>query len=136
MARILGKVTTIRSVIARIKGMPSTGCISYNTCGQHACIEPSHVGWDKAAKVCSNHSQMRSPTTLALVAAKVSATKRASCGKVTEEQHQRIINSPLSGRALARELGLHYSTVNNIRQRARKRADVNPWAQLLMRRAA
>ena len=130
------RVTGFRELIAVRKlvllelGPIEPGKLASKTCGNPLCVDPAHVRPMTRGQVqrvtASKNGYHKSPARSAKIAAKAKARRI-----LTEEQAAMVRTDPRPLRAVAKELGVNFSVVQQIRAGKTYRfASGNPWVGL------
>lgn len=120
---------SVRRYVLELQGKKVDGLKATNTCNDPRCVCPAHaVAWPtsrmlKRVAVTSGYGLCPARN------AKIAAGKRQH-SPVTPELVTEIRNSPESGHAIARRLGLSQSTVQAIRAHETWKDYSNPFFQL------
>lgn len=124
-----GKVLLVRRVLYGDRKPTVEGCFLVPRCGNPYCVKPEHQ------KVITDHQRTKmggaSAADSATRAARVAATRNArGRNKLTPDQAREILASPETGLELAARMGVHPSTVSQVRRGKTFREHGNPFAGL------
>ena len=106
-----GKTVLIRR---KLLGAIPQGKIARATCGNLLCVNKGHIGlstYKKVALDCAQRGLMSDP----MRSAKIAATKRAKCAKLTMEFAREVRASDESGAAISRRTGVPQAKISAIR---------------------
>lgn len=129
-AKVGGKMVYVRRLVLELKGKKiHTGMRATTTCGDERCVNPDHVVASTPSAINAAVARRTGFARKAARRAKISAAKRKN-SHVTPEMVAEIRSSDGTGRAIAARLGLHASTVNDIRAHRTWVDYSNPFFQL------
>lgn len=129
-AKVNGKMVYVRRLVLELSGKKIPASMrATTTCGDERCVNPDHVVARTPSAINSAVAKRTGFARKAARRAKISAAKRKN-SKVTPEMVAEIRASEGSGREIAERLGLHTSTVNDIRAHRSWVDYTNPFFQL------
>jgi len=133
-----GKFIQVRKLVLRLSGVPPLGCYTAARCGNPTCVELTHIV-QRTAK--QHHSHMGKQVSLAptnqMRIAKITKARRASVGKINQEQAIEIRMSEESGPVLAERYGVTRTMIARIKSGKSWAQDFgNPFAGLFTGLAA
>ena len=126
-----GKTQLVRRVLhAVLHGPMAPGQLVRMTCTTPKCIHPEHMKLVTRQTLAQELGALGLMSGLARSAA-IARTKRATQGKLTDDQVREIKTSDEAGVRMAQRLGVSQSCISSIRTHRTRREFSSPWSQLL-----